>query len=171
LGTYSSGRFDDTRTEVVDGLYKRIKIKNFIKDEVTQKTYEIGRLSGNQTEMILRMMKDRYNIAMVGFHICQNRGRDLRGVAQSNLPDYKGDFYTLVESWKKEFRTNGFASVKNTGRDELFLIPQSSTKIQEGELDVSANANARSIARNFGKFLNVKKTSRVLLNRFVGLVA
>jgi uncharacterized protein with von Willebrand factor type A (vWA) domain len=171
LNTYSSGRFDDSRTEVVDNVYRRIKVKNFIKDEVTQKTYEIGRMSGNQTEMILRMMKDRYNIAMVGFHICQNRGRDLRGVANSNLPNYKGDIYSLVESWKKDFRTNGFASVKNTGRDELFLIPQSSTKIQEGELDVKTNANAKAIARNFGKFLNVKKTSRVLLNRFVGLVA
>jgi len=171
LNTYSSGRFDDTRTEIVDGVYKRIKIKNFIKDEVTQKTYEIGRLSGNQTEMILRMIKDRYNVTMVGFHICQNRGRDLRGVAQSNLPDYRGDMYALVETWKKEFRANGFASVKNTGRDELFLIPQSSTKIQEGEMDVKADANAKAIAKNFGKFLNVKKTSRVLLNRFVGLVA
>jgi len=171
LNTYSSGRFDDTRTEIVDGVYKRIKIKNFIKDEVTQKTYEIGRMSGNQTEMILRMIKDRYNVTMVGFHICQNRGRDLRGVANSNLPDYRGDIYALVETWKKDFRAHGFASVKNTGRDELFLIPQSSTKIQEGALDVTANANAKSIAKNFGKFLNVKKTSRVLLNRFVGLVA
>jgi hypothetical protein len=171
LNTYSSGRFDDTRTEVVDGVYKRIKIKNFIKDEVTQKTYEIGRLSGNQTEMILRMIKDRYNVTMVGFHICQNRGRDLRGVANSNLPDYRGDIYALVETWKKDFRAHGFASVKNTGRDELFLIPQSSTKIQEGEMDVKADANAKAIAKNFGKFLNVKKTSRVLLNRFVGLVA
>ena len=171
LNTYSSGRFDDSRTEIVNGVYKRIKIKNFIKDEVTQKTYEIGRLSGNQTEMILRMIKDRYNIALVGFHICQNRGRDLRSVAHSNLPDYNGDIYALIETWKKEFRNNGFASVKNTGRDELFLIPQSSTKIQEGELDVKAAANAKAIARNFGKFLNVKKTSRVLLNRFVGLVA
>jgi hypothetical protein len=171
LNTYSSGRFDDTRTEIVDGVYKRIKIKNFIKDDTTQKTYEIGRLSGNQTEMILRMMKDRYNIAMIGFHICQNRGRDLRGVAHSNLPDYNGDIYSLIETWKKEFRANGFASVKNTGRDELFLIPQSSTKIQEGEMDVKTNANAKVIAKNFGKFLNVKKTSRVLLNRFVGLVA
>ena len=171
LNSYSSGRFDDSRTEVTDGVYKRIKIKNFIKDEVTQKTYEIGRLSGNQTEMILRMIKDRYNVAMVGFHICQNRGRDLRSVAQSNLPDYRGDLYELVEIWKKEFRANGFASVKNTGRDELFLIPQSSTKIQEGEMDVKADANAKAIAKNFGKFLNVKKTSRVLLNRFVGLVA
>jgi uncharacterized protein with von Willebrand factor type A (vWA) domain len=171
LQTYTSGRFDDSRTEVVGGVYKRVKMKHFIKDEVTQKTYEIGRLSGNQTEMILRMIKDRYNISMVGFHICQNRGRDLRTVAQANLPEYTGDIYSLIETWKKEFRSNGFASVKNTGRDELFLIPQSSTKIQEGELDVSANANAKSIARNFGKFLNVKKTSRVLLNRFVSLVA
>jgi hypothetical protein len=128
-------------------------------------------MSGNQTEMILRMMKDRYNVAMIGFHICQNRGRDLRSVAHSNLPDYNGDIYSLIETWKKDFRAQGFASVKNTGRDELFLIPQSSTKIQEGELDVKTNANAKAIARNFGKFLNVKKTSRVLLNRFVGLVA
>ena len=171
LGTYAGGRFDETRTEIVNNAYKRIKIKHFIKDEVTQKTYEIGRLSGNQTEMILRMIKDRYNISMVGFHICANRGRDLRSVAQSNLPDYNGDIYALIETWKKEFRTNGFASVKNTGRDELFLIPQSSTKIQEGEMDVKADANAKAIAKNFGKFLNVKRTSRILLNRFVGLVA
>jgi hypothetical protein len=38
-------------------------------------------------------------------------------------------------------------------------------------MDVKADANAKAIAKNFGKFLNVKKTSRVLLNRFVGLVA
>ena len=170
LSTFA-GRFDDTRTDIVNNIYKRIKIKNFIKDEVTQKTYEIGRISGNQTEMILRMIKDRYNISMVGFHICQNRGRDLRSVLYSNLPDYSGDVSVLIETWKKEFRTNGFASVKNTGRDELFLIPQSSTKIQEGEMDVKADANAKAIAKNFGKFLNVKKTSRVLLNRFVALVA
>jgi Mg-chelatase subunit ChlD len=171
LNSYSRGRLEDTRTEVVNNIYKRIKIKNFIKDEVTKKTYEISRRAGEQTEMILRMMKDRYNIAMVGFHICANRGRDLRGVLNSNLPNYNGDVYSLVETWKKEFRVNGFASIKNTGRDELFLIPQSSTKIQEGEFDVNANANAKAIAKNFGKYLNVKKTSRVLLNRFVALVA
>ena len=117
------------------------------------------------------MIKDRYNISMVGFHICQNRGRDLRSVAHSNLPNFNGDIHILIESWKKDFKSNGFSSVKNTGRDELFLIPQSSTKIQEGELDVKADTNAKAIAKNFGKFLNVKKTSRVLLNRFVGLVA
>jgi len=171
LNTYSHGRMDDSRTEIVNNQYKRIKIKNLIRDEVTQKTYELNRMASEQTETILRMIKDRYNVALVGFHICANRGRDLRCVLNSNLPNYQGDQTSLIESWKKDFRLNGFASVKNTGRDDLFLIPQSSTKIEEGELDVKADANAKAIARNFGKFLNVKKTSRVLLNRFVGLVA
>jgi len=171
LSTYSHGRMDDSRTEIVNNQYKRIKIKNLIRDEVTQKTYELNRMASEQTETILRMIKDRYNVALVGFHICANRGRDLRCVLNSNLPNYQGDQTSLIESWKKDFRLNGFASVKNTGRDDLFLIPQSSTKIEEGELDVKADANAKAIARNFGKFLNVKKTSRVLLNRFVGLVA
>jgi hypothetical protein len=77
----------------------------------------------------------------------------------------------MIDSWRKDFRDNGFTSVKGTGRDDLFLIPQTSTKIVEGELDVKADAKAASIAKNFSKFLNVKQTSRVLLNRFVGYVA
>ena len=72
---------------------------------------------------------------------------------------------------EKDFRENAFASVKNTGRDELFIIPQNSTKINEGELEVKADAKAAGIARSFSKYLNTKKTSRVLLNRFVALVA
>ena len=171
LSSYSTGRLDDSRTEIVNNQYKRIKVKHLIKDEVTQKTYQLQRKSTEQTETILRMIKDRYNLSLVGFHICQNRGRDLRDILNSNLPNYQGDHNLLIENWKKEFRNAGFASVKNTGRDELFLIPQSSTKIQEGSLDVKAAANAKSIAKDFSKFLNVKKTSRVLLNRFVSLVA
>ena len=58
-----------------------------------------------------------------------------------------------------------------TGRDDLFIVPMSSTKIQEGELKVDGDMKAAALARNFTKFLNVKKTSRVLLNAFVGYVA
>ena len=170
LNTYS-GRLDDSYNTTVNGQYKRIKVKHFIRDDVTQKTYEITKNSAEQTEMILRMMKDRFGISMLGFHICANRRRELSSVLHANLPGFKGDTTLLIEDWRKEFRANGFASVKNTGRDELFLIPQSSTKIQEGEMDVKADANAKAIAKNFSKFLNVKKTSRVLLNRFVSYVA
>ena len=150
---------------------KRLKVKHFIKDEVTQKTYELSTNGSLQTEMILRMIKDRYGISVVGFHICGGGRRELMSVLSCNLPSYAGDRYSIIENWRTEFRKEGFVSLKNTGRDELFLITKQSTRIEEGELETNAEMNARAIAKNFGKYLNVKKTSRVLLNRFVTLVA
>lgn len=168
----SNGDFSDQRYAYgSDGITKKIKQKHFIRDNVTQKTYELSRFSGLQTETYLRMIKDRHDIMIVGFYICRNARRDLHSALNANLPSYNGDVYSQIESWRKDFRNQGFASIKNTGRDDLFLIPQTSTKIVEGDLDVKADANAKVIARDFGKFLNVKKTSRVLLNRFVGYVA
>lgn len=171
LSTHGRKYIDDSRAEVIDGVYKRIKVKNFIRDAVTQKTYELQRDSRVQTETILRMIKDRYNVSMVGFHICENRRRDLTGALHANLPSFQGNSFAVIETWRKDFRAQGFASVKNTGRDELFIIPNTSTKIDDGELQIDGDANAKVIAKNFGKYLNVKKTSRVLLNRFVALVA
>jgi len=173
-GSLSTSRglsLDPEKGVVINNHYKRVKMKHFIKDEVTQKTYELFRDSTSQADVVLRMIKDRYNVSVVGFHICRNNKRDLFSVVNSNIPNYQGDVYTLIEQWRKQFRDQNFASIKNTGRDELFIIPQTSTKIVDGELEVSADAKASSIAKNFGKYLNVKKTSRVLLNRFISLVA
>ena len=168
----SNGDLSDQRYGYdANGMTKKIKQKHFIRDEVTQKTYQLYRLANPQTETYLRMIKDRHNIMVVGFYICRNARRDLQCALNSNLPSFNGDAYSQIESWRKDFRHQGFASIKNTGRDDLFLIPQTATKIVESDLDVKADANAKVIAKEFGKFLNVKKTSRVLLNRFVGYVA
>jgi len=161
----------EDRNDYVNGQYKRIKQKHFIRDDQTQKTYSITRNANEQTSMLLQMIKDRYSCMVVGFYICRNNRRDLEGAIKSNLPSFNGNHYSMIDSWRKDFRDNGFTSVKGTGRDDLFLIPQTSTKIVEGELDVKADAKAASIAKNFSKFLNVKQTSRVLLNQFVGYVA
>jgi hypothetical protein len=171
MSAWGRASLDDSRTEIVNNTYKRIKVKHFIRDDVTQKTYQLTRDSREQAETILRMIKDRHNVSIVGFHICENRRRDLTQALHSNLPSFQGDQFAVVETWRKDFRAQGFASVKNTGRDELFIIPNSSTKIDEGELQINSESNAKVIAKNFSKFLNVKKTSRVLLNRFVALVA
>lgn len=171
LQSHKTGNLSEKQNLYIGGKYKMVKNKHFIRDDVTQKTYEINRLSNKQTEVLLRMIKDRHNLTVVGFYVTRNQRRDLQWVINSNLPDFSGSMDTLVDIWRKEFRDNGFASVKNTGRDDLFIIPQESTKIDEGELKVDGSAKAASIAKNFSKFLNVKKTSRVLLNRFIGYVA
>jgi hypothetical protein len=170
----SKGGFDE-RTTIEDKSnnwgYRHVKQKHFIRDDVTQKTYEITRQSGQQTETLIKMIRDRYNIKVVGFYICDNRRGALRSAIQDNVPNFNGSTDDMIDQWRKAFKQQGFVSVAGTGRDDLFVIPQSATKISEEELDVKADANAKSIARNFSKYLNIKKTSRVLLNTFVGYVA
>jgi len=161
----------DQRSEVVNNAYRTIRQRHFVKDEVTQKTYEINKYGGVQTTAILQMIKDRYNCAVVGFYICDTGRRSLRSALASNLPSFKGSVEETIDSWKDKFRDDGFVSLSNTGRDELFLIAQTSTKITEGELEVTSDMRANTVAKNFTKYMNVKRTSRVLLNRFVALIA
>jgi phosphatidylinositol kinase/protein kinase (PI-3 family) len=90
---------------------------------------------------------------------------------KSNIPDFKGNFDTMIEIMRTEIRTNGFASLKNTGRDDLFIVPTNKLETNTDELSVNGDQSAKSIARCLTKHLNNKMTSRVLLNKFIGYVA
>lgn len=164
------GRFDENQV-VYEPSYKRVKQKNYIRDDITKKTYELNTVSAMQTSTIVSMIRDRYKVKIVGFYVTKNSKRYMTSVIASNLPLFKGSTDDLIEDWRREFRDKGFASIKNTGRDEFFLIPQESTKIDEGELVATSDMTAKSIAKNFSKFLNVKRTSRVLLSRFIEIIA
>ena len=154
-----------------DTTNKWNKSYHLIRDDVTQKVYELENVNSKQTLMLLNMIKDRYNIRTVGFHIVENDRRSLHWAGASNLPEYEGNMGFLIDQWKKEFRDNGFALLRNSGRDELYMIPSSSTKIIEKVLEVTSESTARSIAKSFGNFVSTKRTSRVLLNRFINVFA
>jgi hypothetical protein len=147
------------------------KIKHLVRDPVTKKTYPFGYDSGQQTETLLKMIKDRYNVRTIGFYICSNRRRTLECALRDNLYDYKGNDNFIIDQMRKSFRNDGFYSMKGTGRDDLFIVPSESTKIDEGELKVDSDMSSRRLATSLGKYLNTKKTSRVLLSRFINYVA
>lgn len=163
--TTMSNRYYDNEKQ------KYITQKNLIRDDVTQKVYELTNNNACQTLMLLNMIKDRYAINTVGFHIVENDRRALHWALCSNLPNYEGSTSLLIDTWKKQFRNDGFALVHNSGRDELYMIPSSSTRIVEKKLEVTNDSTARSIAKSFGEFMNTKRTSRILLNRFINVVA
>lgn len=151
--------------------YNRIQMKHFLQDPMTKKTYELSKFGTAQTEVLLRMIKDRYNVNSVGFYICPNSRRYLGQAVRANLPGFLGSEHNLIEIWRKEFRDNGFASVKNTGRDDLFIIPQNKLVVENNTFAVNEKQSAKQIASQFTKHLSGKKTSRVLLNQFIEYVA
>ncbi len=148
-----------------------IKVKHLVRDPITKKTYPFGYDSGQQSETLLKMIKDRYNIRSIGFYICSNRRRSLECALKDNVYGYNGNSGLAIDDMRKSFRADGFYSMKGTGRDDLFIVPAESTKIDEGELKVESDMSARKLATTLGKYLNTKKTSRVLLSRFISYVA
>ena len=150
---------------------RHCKVHDFIRDDSTKKNYKFGYDSNQQTETILKMIKDRYDVRVVGFYICANRRRNLECAIADNVHGFNGNIGQTVDTMRKHFRDNGFYSLGGTGRDDLFIVPADKTKIDEGELVVESDMSARRLATSLGKFLNTKKTSRVLLSRFIGYVA
>ena len=169
----SDGRYLDSDRYIngVDGSYKKVKIKNFLKDPKTKKDYLVDRNGTTQTEAILRLIKDRYDVNSVGFYICRNARGELSGAIRNNLAGFNGNLDIMVDTMRKEFKENGFASIKNTGRDDLFIVPQNKLTFEDTDIVVEEKQNARQIARMFTKQMNGQRTSRVLLNQFIGYVA
>lgn len=159
------------RTTGYNAARKLVRVENFIRDETTQKTYKWSQDAGQQTETLIKMIRDRYQVRVVGFYVCQNRASQLTGAVRDNIHGYKGNFTDMVTIMRKSFKEKGFYSMQGTGRDDLFIIPADSTKIDDSELAASSSMNARALSKNLGKYLGNKKTSRVLLSRFIDYVA
>lgn len=154
-----------------DDYSKKSNMRHFLQDQQTKKSYEIFDSGHSQTEAIIRMIKDRYGINIVGFYICENRRRDLSSAVRSNIPGYTGSVEVMIDLMREQFRSNGFASIKSSGRDDLFIVPMNKLKVEEGEMVVEEKQTAKQIAKSFGKNMTGRKTSRVLLNQFIGYVA
>jgi hypothetical protein len=72
---------------------------------------------------------------------------------------------------RKGFNEEMFYPVTMTGHTEMFLMPNT-MKVDNTELaEDMSKLTSNQIAKKFGKYLGAKKTSRVLLNRFVAAVA
>ena len=77
-----------------------------------------------------------------------------------------------AEKMKKDFRNNKFQVITNGGFDEYYLLRSESLDTdEESEFEVEETATLRKIASEFNKFSSSRKSSRVVLNRFIDLIA
>ena len=151
----------------------RVQVKNFLTNPITKKSYKISSDSAEQTNAILSMIKDTYDVTTLGFYLTSTSWRSLEN-AIGNHYGYadRRQNSGMIDRLKTEIRANGFASLKGTGRDDLFIVPLTSTKIVDDNFDaIDTKQTAAQIARRFGKVLNTKKTSRILLSKFIDYIA
>ena len=153
------------------GGYGR-KVVKYLRDPMTRREYPFNDDGSGQTRTFLQVIKHRHDATVIGFHVIRNSRRDMDTFVKYNLNVSSGaEAFALTEDFKKQFRDKDFAVVPNAAHDDLYLLPASKTAINDGALKVDENMTSKQIAKQFEKFLDVKKTSRVLLNRFVAQVA
>ena len=145
-------------------------IKHFINDPITKKSYPITSDAVEQTGVLLTMIKDRWNTTNLGFYVTGAMSRkELQSAVYYN--GIRSNAFSITEQIKSDVRKNGYASIKTTGRDDLLLVPSKTLKIEDTELEVKSNQSVKAISKNFTKVLNGRSVNRLLLNRFISLIA
>ena len=151
---------------------KTVRNITYIRDPITRREYPINGNGPSQTKTFLSIIKDRYNIKTVGFHVIRNSTNDMTQFVRANvLTENELGASSMAKDLKQKMREQNFALVPNTGRDEMYLLPSSKIAMIDDALKVTTDMNSRQIAKQFTKFLDVQKTSRVLLSRFIKLIA
>jgi hypothetical protein len=166
-----------------DGLRQYMGYTNLvIRDPVTR--HEVmydarNRWSVTQTDCFINLLKARTNSRVIGFYVCNLS--DIKHKFDYFWPqddDYSdmskriSDRTRQLEKIKEEFRKTSCVVVTSTGYDDYYVLRSAGLNTDdEDELEFNANATTRGMATAFSKFAGNKITSRVVLNRFIGLIS
>ena len=140
-----------------------------IKDKETTKQIEYGRdwgFKGNHKPMF-DLFRAKTGSTLIGFYITSRNRIGYNDIAMFT----ENGGYSDVDKMRKEIKKNKVGLIENFGYDELYIIPKQNLRITDGELNVNENMTPAVMKREFLKTLKTKKTSRVLLNKFVEKVA
>ena len=125
---------------------------------------------------LLKILKLRTGTKVLGFYVSDKKVPSM-GTLNRYFPE--NDYWnpgTKVYDRKKvkaEFRKNKCLIAKdNTGYDELYLLAADNMKVSDERMATpSENAKKGEIKRLFTSTLKSNKSSRVVLNKFISLVA
>lgn len=149
--------------------------KHFLRDENSKKVYHIERRdSSAMTLAMLNIIKDRYDVTTLGFYLTNATWNELRHAVYNNVPNIKNqsELDRKAAEVKTQIKSDGYASVKGTGRDDLFIVPMASTRVQNQDLSkIDGTGSAAAISNQFSKIMSKSKTSRLLLSRFIDYIA
>ena len=164
-GYYGDDKVQDKRyTYVESGWHSN----TFITDSRTKNQVQVkGRHASKSLNVaLLEMMRTVTGCNIVGFYLTNNvRGTvasELRMQSDNNLPIYE-------ERIMEQFKRDRVAILTQAGYSEYYIV-KNDLAIND-EFEVADNANVKDIGRAFRKMQRGKVLNRVLLNRFIKMIA
>lgn len=128
-----------------------------------------------QTDSLVRLLKQRTNSHVIGFFVGETK--DVMNRIGYFWPEFKDlpDFTAREEFREKtrtKFRKDNSVIVTSTGYDDYYILRSTGLDTDDDEeLTFKENATTRGMATAFAKYTGNKIASRVVLNRFIGLIS
>jgi hypothetical protein len=155
-----------------DGKHRQI-----FRDPITKAVVEVpraygyGNQSAEESAALLKLLKQRAECNLMGFYVAGTR--DIRTALETYVSMTEHDVFKrkqYVESLMVTFRKEKTHIMENVGYDEYYLIGSSTLDTDDDELVINSNTT-RSMVNAFSKYTGGKVNSRIILNRFIKLIA
>ena len=124
---------------------------------------------------LLRLLKVRTGSNVIGFFVGETK--DVVHRACYFYPEFN-EFKTyeernaFVDKIKTEFKAKSSLIVQSKGFDEYYILRANGLEMDDDEeLTFKENATTRGMASAFAKHAGKKVSNRVILNRFIDLIA
>jgi hypothetical protein len=178
-GGFLSDRFlaDGAVEDIMISADRRSRVKGVIVRDPKTKHQEIftdrymkaGEVS--QTSALIKLLKKRTGCNVIGFYVANTR--EFRNRIYTFFPGV--NTMTRQDEFEKistQFRKEKYVVVESAGFDEYYVLRSNSLDTEEEtEFVVKENATTRSLVSAFSKYTGNRVNNRVILNRFIGLIA
>jgi hypothetical protein len=138
-----------------------------IRDPVTKNEVKFtmdGRNYGTSfTNAFVKLLKLRTNCNIVGFYVIS--GREFSSYGERWFT--KGNF----EVAKEQFKKDRYAILTESGFDEYYFLRSNGLNTDEEDFEVAEGVTQRGLVSAFTKYAGNKIANRVVLNRFIGMIA
>ena len=163
------GYNDNNEYDIIEGFNR----DNVMTDPITNKRYEFSRGRGAITEVLLSALKNRVpDMNLVGFFLA---GSGSKGVIKRNTWYYilNDEMKMTIDQAMAKMRKDKVVMLDSKGYDQYFILPGGGAlSVENGGLDDDlTGASKAKLKTAFAKSNKGRIQSRVLLNKFVALVA
>lgn len=173
-GSSLYGRIDDINGERYkwSSIDSNWKMRSFFRDPITKASVEVTETSGYgsrgaaQTTALLKLLKQRTDANVVGFYVA--KVRDVRHALVMYSPKSEE---RKIESRVAEFRKNNFTYLNNVGYDEYYFIRSDKLDTDEDDEFEVSSTTTRGLVSAFSKYTSNRVSNRIVLNRFINLIA
>ena len=149
------------------------KVNLILTHKETRKSVRVAADDNRHTNSLVRLVRDVTGANVVCFDIVASQGR--RTIGHKMFKGYRSwtpEQYNQVEVAYKKFRRDRIFVLESMGFNEYYLIPGGNDlDIDDDGMQVEDGADNRKLFKAFADMQNNKTTSRVLLNRFIGMIA